>query len=315
VVLLALIPVACRTRTWFREAEHRRDPPRTGSFVGTPSGELRYQERGGPGGSPVVFVGGTMATSDSFLPLMDALCDERLRCLALDLPPFGYSERPPDGSYGREQQAARLVSFVRALHLQRPVLVGHSFGAGPTVETAMRYPDDVRTFVLLAGALGLDAAPPSSAVRAVLAVPFLRTAISAGTLANPWVLRKSLTAFIENDAVVTDEVVERFAAQTRVEGTAEAAGRWARTALFADESGSASGRRSSYGQYDRPVLLVWGDHDTATPLAQGEEIKGLLPHGSLTVIPSVGHFPHVEAQASVVAALRPFLVGLQTGTE
>lgn len=313
-VLLALIPVGFRTRTWFRETEYRGAGPRTGSFVSTPSGEVRYQERGGPGGPPVVFIGGTMAPSDTFLPLMDALCDERLRCLAIDLPPFGYSERAADGNYGREQQAARIASFIRALRLNEPLLVGHSFGAGPTVETAMRYPDEVRTFALLAGALGLEAGPPSTTVRAILAVPFLRTALSSATLANPWVLRKSLEAFVEDDAVVTDELVERFAAPTRVGGTARSAGVWARTALFADESASASGQRSSYRAYDRPVLLVWGEKDSATPLAQGEELRSLLPDGTLTVIRGVGHFPHLEAQADVVAALRLFLVAQRADT-
>jgi pimeloyl-ACP methyl ester carboxylesterase len=311
VVLVALVLAAFRARTSFRETEERRAPPRTGSFVATASGELRYQERGAPGGAPVVFVGGTMAPSDTFLPLMEALCDGGLRCLAIDLPPSGYSERPVDGRYGREQQAARIVSFIRALRLRAPVLVGHSFGAGATVETAMRYPSEVDTFALLAGALGLDAGPPSRAVRALLAVPFLRAALASGTLANPWALRKSLQAFVENDAVITDGLLERFTAQTRVEGTAEAAGRWARTALFADESASASGRRTSYRQYGQPVLLVWGDRDTATPLAQADELRSLLPNATLTVIPGVGHFPHLEAQAGVVTALRPFLAARQ----
>jgi pimeloyl-ACP methyl ester carboxylesterase len=314
-VLLALILFGFRTRTWLRETEHRRDPARTGAFVGTPSGEFRYLERGAPGGAPVVFVGGTMAPSDTFVPLMDALCDARLRCLAIDLPPSGYSERPADGAYGREQQAARIASFVRALRLRTPVLVGHSFGGGPTVEAALRHPDEVRSFALLAGALGLDAAPPSPAARGVLAVPFVGTALGSATVANPWVLRRSLLAFVEDDAIVTDALVERFAAPTRVLGTAEAATRWTRTALLADESASLSGRRESYRSYDRPVLLVWGDQDTATPLAQAEVLRSLLPNATLTVVPGVGHFPHLEAQAGVVAALRPFLVAAAAGAE
>ena len=39
------------------------------------------------------------------------------------------------------------------------------------------------------------------------------------------------------------------------------------------------------------------------------------PEAGLTVIPGVGHFPHVEAQARVVAALRPFLAPAGAGTE
>jgi pimeloyl-ACP methyl ester carboxylesterase len=309
VLAAVLLLGGCRIASFVRETEQRRVPDRSGSFVHTAEGEFRYQERGGQGGRPVLFIGGTMASSDTFVPLMDELCDAALRCLALDLPPFGYSQRPSDGSYSRERQAARVASLIRELGLRDTVLVGHSFGAGPTVETALRYPQEVHTFVLMAGALGLDAPPPARAVRAVFAVPPLRTAISAATFANPWAIRASMRKFIEDDAKLTAEVAERFTAQTRMKGTAEAAGLWARSAFFSDESGSRSGQRSSYRAYDRPVLLVWGDKDVATPLAQAEDLAKLLPRCRLEVIPSVNHFPHVEAQSAAVAALRPFLTG------
>src|SRR5262249_42934802 len=220
VVLLVLVLGGFRSRTYFRETEQLRAPSRTGSFVHTPSGELRYQERGGPDGRPVLFIGGTMASSDSFLPLMDELCDQRLRCLAMDLPPFGYSERPPDADYGRTRRAARIAAFLRGLGLRDTVLVGHSFGAGPTVETAMRYPEDVTTFVLIDGALGLGSGAPPAILRAVLAVAPVRTALASATFANPAAIRASLRKFIEDDRIVTDELADRFTASTRVQGTA-----------------------------------------------------------------------------------------------
>ena len=307
ILAVVLLLAAFRAAAFVRETEQRRVPDRPGSFVRTAEGEFRCQERGGSGGRPVLFIGGTMASSDTFLPLMEELCDARLRCLAIDLPPFGYSQRPADGSYTRERQSARIVSVIRELGLRDTVLVGHSFGAGPTVETAMRYPQDVRTFALLAGALGLGAPPPSRGVQAAFALPPFRTALSAATFANPWAIRASLRSFIEDDTQVTDAVAARFTAPTRVKGTADATGRWAQTAFFSTEAGSLSAQRSSYAQYARPVLLVWGDKDVATPLAQAEDLAKLLPRCRLTVIPSVNHFPHVEAQSSVVAALRPFL--------
>jgi pimeloyl-ACP methyl ester carboxylesterase len=308
VASIALVLAAFRVRAFFRETEQLHVPPRSGRFVRTPLGELRYQERGGRSGRPVVFIGGTMAPSDALVPLMDELCDERLRCMALDLPPFGYSERPPDADYGRERQAARIDAFLRSVGVQGAVLVGHSFGAGPTVETAMRSPDDVSTFALIDGALGLGSGPPSAVLRAALALSPLRTALASATFANPWLIRASLRKFIADEALVTEALVERFAAPTRVKGMARATGRWAQTAFFADESRSLSGQRSSYRQYTPAVLLIWGDEDVATPLAQAQELAALLPHAQLAVISSANHFPHLEAQSRVVAALRPFLL-------
>jgi pimeloyl-ACP methyl ester carboxylesterase len=306
--LVALVLAGFRVRSLLVESESRTDPKRSGKFVRTPSGEIRFQELGITG-RPIVFIGGTMAPSDTFLPLMRELCDPRLfRCVAIDLPPSGYSERPSDGNYGRERQAARIADFVRARGLRNVVLVGHSFGAGPTVEAAIRNPDDIRTFVLLAGALALGSGPPSIPVRSALAVGPLRTSLAAATLVSPWALRFSLRSFIENDEQVNDELVERFVRQTRVKGTADAAGRWAQTALFGDARGSLSADRESYRQHSRPVLLIWGDKDTATPLAQAEELASLLPAATLKVVQGVGHFPHIEAQSEVVTALRPFLL-------
>jgi pimeloyl-ACP methyl ester carboxylesterase len=163
----------------------------------------------------------------------------------------------------------------------------------------------------MAGALGLGAGPTSPVVHALLSVPASRTAFASATLASPWAIRMSLRKFMERDELITDDLLERFTATTRLEGMSEATGRWAATALFADESASRSGQRSSYQQYQAPVLLVWGDRDVATPPQQAQELAALLPHCSLTMIPGANHFPHVEDQPRVVAALRPFLLAQQ----
>ena len=43
-----------------------------------------------------------------------------------------------------------------------------------------------------------------------------------------------------------------------------------------------------------PVLLIWGDKDTATPLSDGQRMEKLMPGAGLAVIPGVGHFSFLE---------------------
>ena len=43
-----------------------------------------------------------------------------------------------------------------------------------------------------------------------------------------------------------------------------------------------------------PVLLIWGDADTATPLADGQEMERLMPEAGLAVIPGGTHFCFLE---------------------
>ena len=69
--------------------------------------------------------------------------------VAIDLPPFGFSDRDPKARYGRADQAARLVGVLDELDACRGVLLGHSSGAGPVVEALLRYPQRASNSIML----------------------------------------------------------------------------------------------------------------------------------------------------------------------
>jgi pimeloyl-ACP methyl ester carboxylesterase len=56
--------------------------------------------------------------------------------------------RPDDPPAGYETSAADLAAIIRALRLDRPVLVGYSWGGGVALQVALRYPDLVGGIVL-----------------------------------------------------------------------------------------------------------------------------------------------------------------------
>lgn len=56
-----------------------------------------------------------------------------------------------------------------------------------------------------------------------------------------------------------------------------------------------------------PTLLVWGETDTATPLACGQEMERLIPGAGLAVIKNAGHFSFAENWAQFSAVLDAFL--------
>lgn len=55
-----------------------------------------------------------------------------------------------------------------------------------------------------------------------------------------------------------------------------------------------------------PSLLIWGDQDTATPLADGKLMEQLIPDAGLVVVEGAGHYSFLENQALVHGALRSF---------
>ena len=52
-----------------------------------------------------------------------------------------------------------------------------------------------------------------------------------------------------------------------------------------------------------PVELVWGDDDTAAPIAIANQAASLLAHPSVTVIPGAGHLTPLSAPKELHAAI------------
>lgn len=297
VVPAAFVAVAAR-----RERDVPADAaPASGRWVVAADVRMFVQETGPADGPVVVLVHGTGAWSETWRPTLDALAAAGFRAVALDLPPFGYSTRPSQAGYTKAAQAARIVAVLDALGAPSAVLVGHSFGGGPTVEAALAASDRVRGLVLVDAALGIapdDASdgetPPAPAlVRTVLALPPLRTALVAAFLTNPAFTRRLLQGFVADPAVATDARVAVYRRPLTVWGTTAAVATWL-PELVAPSVRSRSESPAAYRELAMPVVAIWGGRDTVTPLAQGERLVGLVPHGRLEVMPDVGHIPQIE---------------------
>jgi pimeloyl-ACP methyl ester carboxylesterase len=98
-------------------------------------------------GPTILFVHGLPTWSFVWRHLIVGLRD-RYRCVALDLPGFGLSDKPAGDAYRPEDQARRLTAFVDALHLKDFALVVHDFGGPIGVSLALDRPDAVRRLVL-----------------------------------------------------------------------------------------------------------------------------------------------------------------------
>jgi pimeloyl-ACP methyl ester carboxylesterase len=294
VVPAAFVAVAAR-----RERDVAADAaPATGRWVVGADVRMFVQEAGPVDGPLVLLVHGTGAWSETWRATLTALADAGFRAVALDLPPFGYSERPTDAGYTKAEQGARILAVLDALGPTPAVLVGHSFGGGPTVEAALQRPERVRALVLVDAALGIGVdgeppAPPPALVRAALAIGPLRTSLVAAFLTNPSFTRRLLRGFIADPTAATDERVAVYQRPLTIWGSTAAIATWL-PELVAPPSPSRSESAAAYRALAMPVVAIWGDRDTVTPLAQGEQLVGLVPHGRLEVLPEVGHIPQIE---------------------
>jgi pimeloyl-ACP methyl ester carboxylesterase len=72
------------------------------------------------------------------------------RLIAMDRPGSGYSVRA-SGATGRLPEQAQVVAdFIKALGLEKPLLVGHSLGGAVALAVALNHPDAISGIALLA---------------------------------------------------------------------------------------------------------------------------------------------------------------------
>ena len=55
------------------------------------------------------------------------------------------------------------------------------------------------------------------------------------------------------------------------------------------------------------TLLVWGDHDDATPLSDGQTMERLIPDAGLVVFEGAGHFSYLDERHRFAVVASHFL--------
>ena len=150
VVGLTLLVLLAAAAIWTRVLADRaeRDFPRLGRHVEVEGLRQHVLERGS--GTPIVFVHGAYGGLQDYEATILGAASERYRCVLWERPGHGYSERP-GGDVDPGAQARILMGVVRELGLERPLLVGFSYGGAVCLAAALDAPDEVRGVVLLNG--------------------------------------------------------------------------------------------------------------------------------------------------------------------
>lgn len=109
---------------------------------------LAYAEMGR--GPPLVAIHGTlMSLEDMWLGPVPALA-RHFRVIAVDRPGHGFSRRNGATDADSWRQAALIHEGMQLLGLERPVIVGHSFGGAVALAYALQFPEAIAGVVALA---------------------------------------------------------------------------------------------------------------------------------------------------------------------
>jgi pimeloyl-ACP methyl ester carboxylesterase len=300
VILLLVLSVPAVFTAWAmaREQSHARFvAPQSGQFVHAGDVNLFVQTAGNPQNPAVVLLHGMAAWSETWRQTIDVLAESGWYVVAIDMPPFGYSDRPADHSYWRASQVPRLHALFEELHLETPIVVAHSYGSRGALELAMKEPKSLRGLVLVDPALSSiysdTGSSTTSAVNLAISVPPLRHVLVAMTMTNPLMSKYLLQSFMFKKDAATDTVIAVYQRPNVLKNSTRDFGYWMQGFLRGDDTGLSSDPEN-YKKIAIPVTIFWGREDVTTPLAQGEFLESIIPQSRLIVLDGVGHMPHIE---------------------
>lgn len=252
----------------------------TSAFLAVGGLQLFYMTAGS--GQPLVYIHGNTGSSRWFSRVMEM---PGYRTIALDLPNFGHSS-PLPGEADLHVYADYVKKFIDGLHLESPIVVGHSLGGAVAQSLALRYPGLVEALVLV------DSSSPKGLLTPRERHPFIemmrkdRSILSKALATTAPTLRdQAFFEFLIDDAVVM--------AEKAWVGNAEALSRF-------DVSGAAS-------SFSKPVLVIWGKGDFIISEGMARETAKAYSNGELQIVEDVGHSVIVENPGKFIEIVTTFL--------
>lgn len=233
------------------------------------------------------YVGDGVAT---WRPQLDGLADG-FDVIAWDLPGAGGSDDIPE-SFGMGGFADALAGFVDALGLDRPHMVGLSFGGVTLIEFCRRHQDLASTITLVGAYAGWAGSLPAVEVQRRL-----DQAVELSGLAPDKLVEELLPTMFSPSAPA--DVVAEFA---------DSLARFHPAGLRAMAHACTEDLTDVLAWIRLPTLLVYGEEDTRAPAGVAQKLQEAIPDSRLVLIPNAGHVCTVDAVEPFNAVLRRFLI-------
>lgn len=200
----------------------------------------------------------------------------------VDFPGVGSSQEPPE-VWGIERYTRVIEELVQKEGLENPVLVGHSFGGRVAILYASRNPVSK---VILVDAAGIK---PKRSLKYYLKV----YSFKAGKRFWQLVLGK-------------EKAEKRIDAMRAKRGSSDYAGAspMMRAILSKVVNEDLTDRLPLI---KAPTLLIWGEEDKATPIADARKMAKLVPDAGLVSFPGCGHYSFLDNPGQFRAVLSSFL--------
>jgi pimeloyl-ACP methyl ester carboxylesterase len=228
----------------------------------------------GNGGHPLIMMHGWGQNLRALQPMAELLAD-RAQIHLLDLPGFGKTP-PPPADWDTTQYADRVLAYLDDQHIERADLLGHSFGGRVSMRLAHKYPDRVRSIIMINSG-GLQ-----------------RQKTFQKSLRSQWI--KTMRGAFKISPVNRQELLDWHSKKYGSIDYLNAG--LLRGTLVKTVSEDVT---EIVKQIQAPVLLLWGEADTETPVEMAHRYHALFPHSELITVPRRDHFMYQGEGAHLCA--------------
>jgi pimeloyl-ACP methyl ester carboxylesterase len=249
---------------------------------------IAYERAGS--GPPLVLVHGAPSDHRGWQWTLPDLARDHT-VIAWDAPGFGESS-DIDESWRAPQFADALAAFIAALGLERPHVIGHSFGTMVALSFFDRHRELPASLVLVGGYAGwAGSLPPDEVARRV------EMFVGMGELGEAFDPKSYPGLF--SDLIPADR--EAALTQTMRENIRPA------TMRAVGNLGAETDLRPLLPMIDVPTLVLHGAADARSPLSNAEALHAAISTSELVVLPGLGHACVVEDPEACAAAIRRFV--------
>jgi len=256
---------------------------------------VHYVEEGA--GQPILMCHGNPTWSFLYRKVIVRLRD-RFRCVAVDYPGFGLSDRPERYGYTPGEHAEIVGKLVDHLRLDRFIVMGQDWGGPIGMWVAAERADRVQGLVFMNTWFWPTDRVPMQLFSRIMGSPPLQWAILKRNFFVERIVPRSVTRSLSPAEMDHYRGPQPTAAARR--GAAE----FPRQILAARPWLQQLAEKAPQVLREKPVLLIWGMKDPAFgSQALIDRWKTYFPGADLVVLPHASHYIQEDAPDEIAAAV------------
>jgi 2-hydroxymuconate-semialdehyde hydrolase len=202
------------------------------------------------------------------------------RVLAPDLVGFGYTERKIDVKCNMKIWVKQIIDFLDGLGIEKPDIVGHSFGGAITLALATKYPERIGKIVLM-GAMGVEFTMTNGLDLVWGYEPSIKS------------MKDLIRLFVYNKNIATDDL-----AKNRYDASIEPGFQESYSSIFPAPRQqwikSTAKSEEDISKIKNDTLIIHGREDEIIPLSNAIKYLNLIEKSQLHVFGKCGHWTQTE---------------------